>query len=235
MYENKRVYAIVVASGAGSRFGGGVPKQFMPLGGVPVVGHALLAFEKNPYIDNIILVSNEVLPQTLKISKCTQIIKGGKERRDSVFNGLQAIDDEDCIVIIHDGARPFVNDNDIARLLDAVKIHKAATLATPATNTLKVADGDMKAVSTLKREDVYEIQTPQAFDYKILMQAHKAAQKHGLVGYDDCQLVEGIGIAPKLVVGSSLNIKITYKIDLLIAQTILENKGEYHEQTKPRP
>jgi len=214
MYENKKVYAIVVASGVSTRFGGDMPKQFMLLGDMPVVSHALLAFERNPYIDNIILVSDEGLHQALEISKCTQIIKGGKERRDSVFNGLQAIDDEGCIVLIHDGARPFVDDDDITRLLDEVKIHKAATLATPATNTLKVADGDMKAASTLKRENIYEIQTPQAFDYKTLMQAHKAAQKDGLVGYDDCQLVESIGIAPKLIVGSSLNIKITYKIDL---------------------
>jgi len=218
--------AIIVAAGAGSRFGGVMPKQFLQLGGFPVLSHSLLAFEKKDCIAEIILVvSADYLEQAAKLStpKVSNIIAGSNCRQQSVYNALQLLENKgfDGIILVHDGARPFVDSAVLDAVIAAAKEYAAATVATPVTDTIKLATEGI-IDKTLPKEQLFAVQTPQAFRAEILYKAHKSAR--GLDGYDDCQLVEKIGISPKIVPGSPLNMKITHANDLEIAENILKNK-----------
>ena len=237
MYRNLMVSAIVVAGGKGSRFGGdGPPKQFLMLGGAPVLGHGLLAFDKSPYIDRIVLVVPkehlmmcEDLVEQLDLQKPCDVVVGGEARQESVCNGLLQLEEGclDGLVLVHDGARPFVDGEDIEALLTAAYDYSAATLGLPVTDCLKTVDIEMSIQQTLVRDNVFTVQTPQAFKAELLIRAHKEAREAGRksLRYDDCQLVEKMGISPKIVAGNPRNIKITHAIDMIVARAILEGEN----------
>ncbi|MCL2575179.1 MAG: 2-C-methyl-D-erythritol 4-phosphate cytidylyltransferase [Defluviitaleaceae bacterium] len=235
MYRYLTVTAIVVAAGNGSRFGEGLPKQFLMLGNMPVLGHSLMAFDKNTYIDRIVIVVSqehlmmcEDMVEQLRLVKPCDVVVGGANRQESVRNGLLQLDEKcmDGIVLVHDGARPFVEGEDVYALLSAAYDYQAATLGLPVTDTIKVADFEMSIEKTLQRDNLFTVQTPQAFKADVLIKAHKQAKEAGRTKscYDDCQLVEKTGIAPKIVTGSPNNIKITHAVDIHIARSILEGE-----------
>ncbi|MCI8559033.1 MAG: 2-C-methyl-D-erythritol 4-phosphate cytidylyltransferase [Lachnospiraceae bacterium] len=236
----KRCTAIVLAAGQGKRMGGNVQKQYLELMGKPIIYHTLAAFQNSPLIDSIILVTgseqmawcrNELVHK-YNLSKVDTIAAGGAERYTSVWNGLQVIEedmtkaDREGIVFIHDGVRPFVDDEMIARTLEAAEIYGACVAAMPVKETIKLADEDDFVNSTPPRNRVWGIQTPQVFDFHLIYRAYQAAMESGRTDMtDDAMIVESFtDVKVKLVEGSYENIKITTPEDLEIAETFLRRR-----------
>ena len=231
MYKDAFCYIIVVAGGSGSRFGGDVPKQFVDLCGIPVVFHSLLGFDKNSYVDGMILVAPNnkhnfcrLAAQKLGVAKLIDIVSGGASRQESVYNGLLALPKGNSIVLVHDGARPLVTDDGISAVVSKAHKYGAATLAAPVTDTIKMVNPDMFAEQTVSRQNLYLTQTPQGFRQEILTAAHEAARNTNFIGSDDCQLVEKIGVKPKIIPFTTKNIKITHEGDLQLAELLLKTR-----------
>jgi len=234
MFKDVKCHAIVLAAGKGNRFGSDIPKQFMALGKKPVAAHSLQVFEKMECIDSVVLVTlEEYINYCKKIvydygcNKICAIVPGGKSRQESVYNGIKALSgNEHDIIIIHDSARPFIKASDVLNTVEAAYVHKAAVLALPATDTVKLADDKMFTAQTLYREKLYLAQTPQAFRKDILVKAHENEKESSLSAYDDCQLVEKTGIRPKIIIASNKNIKITHSFDLEFAEFLMEKGSD---------
>ena len=234
----KRCTAIVVAAGQGKRMGGSVQKQYLELKGKPIIYHTLAAFQNSSLIDSIILVTGseqmawcrDELVHKYNLSKVDTITTGGTERYVSVWNGLQVIEedmtqaDREGIVFIHDGVRPFVDDEIIARTLKAAETYGACVAAMPVKETIKLADENNFVSSTPQRNRVWGIQTPQVFDFQLLYRAYQTAMESGRTDMtDDAMIVENFtDVKVKLVEGSYENIKITTPEDLEIAEAFLE-------------
>ena len=172
-----------------------------------------------PSIGNINFTNNLTITN-IKI-KNVKIAYGGKERQDSVYNGLKLLDEKCDVVLIHDGARPFVSDKIIDKSIEEAKEHKAIVVGVPVKDTIKVIDNDKNIVDTPNRSVLWAVQTPQTFDYNILIDAYKDAFKNKFYGTDDAMLVERIGYKVKMLEGSYNNIKITTQEDLNIGSQIL--------------
>lgn len=231
--------AIVLAGGSGSRMGTQVKKQYLDLGGHPIIWHSLHAFQESS-VDEIVLVcsaddidevSEKYAPE---FSKITAVVSGGRERYHSVYAGLCAITGCDC-VLIHDGARPFTDDAIIDRCLTALESEEACVAAMPSKDTVKIADEDGYAVSTPDRAFVWNVQTPQCFRFPLVKKAYDAlitAEQNGTLGgvrvTDDAMVVEMYTDARvRMIEGSYDNIKITTPEDLTVANAIL-NKTLTH-------
>ena len=215
--------AVVVAAGRGSRMGAAISKQYLPLDGVPVLARSLLALDAVSAISDIALVcgADDVelcrgLADRYRISKLRAIVPGGSERQQSVYAGLGQLGNE--WVIVHDGVRPFIVEDDVVRCWQAAVEHGAAVLAVPVKETVKVADPEQFVLHTPDRSSLWAIQTPQAFRREQLLQAHREAERAGFAGTDDAMLIERLGLPVKLVQGSYANIKITTPDDLLWAE-----------------
>jgi 2-C-methyl-D-erythritol 4-phosphate cytidylyltransferase len=213
--------AIIVAAGSGSRFGSA--KQFAMLGDLPLYQHSLKTFAEHPLIvriilvipaDSVTLVENQIYP--LFHGRKAEIALGGATRQDSIFNGMQKLEDlgNPEIVIVHDAARPYVSPELITNVIAGAANSGAAIAALPVTDTLKHA-ADGFAASTLSRENIWRAQTPQAARYELLKQALENAHAENYSGTDEAELLERIGIKPLLVLGSEKNVKITYQQDLI--------------------
>ena len=230
MFEKKYVHSIVLASGSGARFGGDVPKQFQMLGDMPVFLHSVRKFDKIKFVDGIVLVVPQddlVHCRNLAIrygmTKVTSVVAGGKSRQESTYHGLLALDaGVDSIVLVHDAVRPFVDEDETVSLIETANAHDAAILALPVTDTIKSADTTGLAVQTVNREHLYAAKTPQAAHLTDLLAAHEKARQDGFEATDDCQLIENIGIYPKIVITKPTNIKITTGVDLDFAAFLLE-------------
>lgn len=228
----KRNVVIIPAAGSGSRMGPGfdtLPKQFLPLGGLPILLHTLKRFESCEMIHGIVIATSadritevRTLAQSGGISKIHAVVEGGKERQDSVFEGLKATGDCE-IVLVHDAVRPFVSPHHIGEVISASARQGAAVLAVPSKDTVKLADKAGNVASTPNRQSVWLVQTPQAFRYDLLMSAFEKARKDNFYGTDDAMLVERMGAAIKLVSGDHRNIKITSPDDLQHAEAILQS------------
>ncbi|QSZ28440.1 2-C-methyl-D-erythritol 4-phosphate cytidylyltransferase [Aceticella autotrophica] len=223
------ISAVIVAGGKGRRMGSSINKIFLDLNGKPLLYYSIKAFEGIPEIDEIIVVSSkeemkhcqiEVIKK-FGLNKVKRIVEGGKERQASVYNGLMAVDKRCEIVLIHDGARPFISRSIITKGIKEAKIHKAVGIAVPVKDTIKVVDEDNFIINTPERKTLWGIQTPQIFDYELITMAHKKAIEDDFIGTDDCVLVERCGSRVKLVEGSYKNIKITTPEDLIIAEALL--------------
>lgn len=228
--------AIVLAGGRGKRMNSTVPKQFLMIKDKPVLYYSLKAFEDS-FIDSVILVASEddmeyckkEIVEKYDFTKVVKIVAGGKERYHSVLNGIKAASDCDYI-FIHDGARPFVTQDMLTRLLKCVKESKACVAGMPVKDTIKIANEDGYIDNTPKRELVWMIQTPQVFDYALIKKAYLNLEKDeysllekGISITDDAMVVEMLlGEKVKLVEGSYQNIKITTPEDLAIAEGFLE-------------
>ncbi|MDW8238637.1 MAG: 2-C-methyl-D-erythritol 4-phosphate cytidylyltransferase [Acidobacteriota bacterium] len=223
--------AIIVAAGAGQRMGGECPKQFLNLCGEPVLIHTLRAFERCQSVDQIVVV----LPQQHQaeaakqlsaagFNKIVSLIPGGPERQDSVWNGLQAIDaTQTQIVVIHDGVRPLVTEQEITAVIAEARATGAAVIGYPVTDTLKEVHSG-RIIKTVDRRRFYLVQTPQAFRVSIILKAYQQALADGFRATDDASLVERSEHVVTVVQGSRQNIKITWPEDLALAEFWLNRR-----------
>lgn len=225
-----RTVAIIVAAGKSTRIENKLPKQFIEIFGKPVVVHTLEKFELCSSVDEILLVVPEdYLSYSIEIvnkfyfKKINKIIPGGGKRQDSVYKGLLAVPHNTKIVVIHDGVRPLIKVSKIVESIKLCREFKAVILAVPVKETVKRVE-DSFVITTLNRERLWSVQTPQTFDYKLILNAYKKAKEDGFVGTDSSSLVERLGVEVKVIEDDYDNIKITTKEDFLFAQEIL--KGE---------
>jgi 2-C-methyl-D-erythritol 4-phosphate cytidylyltransferase len=222
--------ALIAAAGKGLRMRGRVKKPFIPLKGIPLLYYTLKTFEEFEGVENIYLVLDEAdfeycmgeIIQKYGIKKVSQLVSGGERRQDSVWNGLRAMDGHCDVVIVHDGARPFVSSEILQRLMAAMKDAQAVVTAIPALDTIKRVDGTGIVVDTLQRNTLFHIQTPQGFRYDLIHEAYRRAFKEGIEGTDDAYFVERMGMPVKVIEGSSFNIKITTPEDIALAHYILQ-------------
>lgn len=220
-------YQVVIpAAGQGKRMNVGKNKQFIELEQAPIIIHTLKVFEEHSNCSGIILVINEQerdvfqkLFDDYHINKIKSIVAGGSERQFSVYNGLQAVDDEG-IVLVHDGARPFISHNKIEDLVHKAQETGAATLAVPVKDTIKRVENGV-VVETVERSTLWSVQTPQAFIPSLVIDAHHQANKDNYLGTDDASLIERTGKPVSIVLGDYTNIKLTTPEDLLIAKAIM--------------
>lgn len=224
--------AIVLAGGSGSRMKSTVKKQYLIMQGRPVLCHSLEVFQNHPQIDEIVLVCGKgekeqcryEIVEKYGFSKVTQITEGGKERYHSVYEGLKKI--TDCqYVLIHDGARPFVNAEILDRIFQELPKSRACVAGMPVKDTIKMSDSAGFVECTLPREKLWTIQTPQSFEYALIREAYDRLMEEDdptVKITDDAMVAEYILKLPvKLVEGSYDNIKITTPEDLLLAELIL--------------
>lgn len=221
--------AIIAASGNSTRMGMSVSKQLLELNGKPTIEHTLSAFEQSDVIDEIIVVCRECDIENIKaiankFAKVKEVTVGGDTRAQSVKNGVNAASANAQFFAIHDGARPLIKTDDIKQVVERAYVTKAATLGTPVTDTVKVIDCDNIIVETPVRDTLRAVQTPQVFERKLYLRAIQNCVKNNLSVTDDCSMVEALGERVEIVTGSSENIKLTTKTDLLIAQAILAQR-----------
>lgn len=219
--------AIIVAAGKSERMGTGADKAFLSLGNKPVVAWSLLAFERCPEIDRIVLVvrkeqlvAAKAVVQMFGISKIQKIVPGGSKRQESVQAGLAACDIDTRAVVIHDGARPCITSEVIGEVVQLVKRYPAVTVGRRMTDTVKTVEKGTLVARTESREKLWTVQTPQAFQLKVLRAAYQALDKKQEVT-DDCQAVELHGEAVRIYENRAPNFKITTVEDLQIAGALL--------------
>ena len=224
------IVAIVPAAGQGTRMGREGNKLFLPLGGKPILVHTLKALEKCG-VNQIILAvhPNEIEwireeIQNWEIAIPIELVVGGAERQDSVYEALQIVSKECQLVLVHDGARPFIKPEIVTRLLEEAKIHPAIIVAVPAKDTIKIADSTGQVKGTPDRSTLWQIQTPQCFAPSLLKRAYDEAKKSGFRGTDDASLVEQLGETVWLLKGDYQNIKITTPEDLIVAEAFLNGE-----------
>lgn len=223
------VTAIVVAAGKSERMGGGSDKAFLNLGSKPVVAWSLLAFEKNPDVDSIVLVvrkdqvtAAKAVAKMFGISKLGKIVPGGTKRQDSVFAGIKAADPDTRIVVVHDGARPCVGQEVISEVVKYAKRGTAAVPGFKVRDTLKTVDKGITVSETPDRAKFWQVQTPQAFPYSMLRKAYAAVIEAKKEVSDDAQAVELDGGTVKICETDKFNMKITVPEDLQIAAAVLK-------------
>lgn len=232
--------AIVLSAGRGKRMNSTVPKQYLLLDGKPVLYYSLAAFE-NSMVDEIILVTGEEditycqkeIVEKYNIKKVKAVVAGGKERYHSVFCGLQELEKRESAaeyVMIHDGARPFVDEAIIKRCARSVEKYGACVAGMPVKDTIKIADQELFASQTPRRSDVWMVQTPQAFKRSSIYAAYgeiinREAKGEEIAVTDDAMVIETVTAGRvKMVEGSYENIKITTPEDLQIAQVFCKMK-----------
>ena len=229
--EKQKYAAIVLAAGSGKRMNSQVHKQYLIIQDRPVLYYSLKAFEDSA-VDEIVLVvgkgeekfCRKEIVDKYGISKVKAIVEGGKERYHSVFEGLKQTSDADY-VLIHDGARPFVNQDIIRRCMQEVQKYQACVVGMPVKDTIKIADEEGYAKQTPDRKNVWMIQTPQTFSYALIYEAYEEMLKtEDTAITDDAMVLERTkGKKSKLIEGSYRNIKITTPEDLLIANVYLQH------------
>lgn len=224
--------AIIVAAGSGERFKSEVPKQFLEIKGKPVIVHTIERISAAPSIDSVILVLAEdrvaaFKDRILEFPKLAAVVAGGSTRAESVLRGLEFVSFECDIVAVHDGARPLVPVADIERVIDRASSTGAACLVAAVTDTIKSIRGN-EIAATLDRDKLRRALTPQAFKTDILKRAFQAGDLlEGVT--DESYLVEKLGLPVALVEGSPVNIKITHREDLTLAEALMEGGGAVGE------
>jgi 2-C-methyl-D-erythritol 4-phosphate cytidylyltransferase len=228
-------FAVVPAAGMGKRMGASINKQYLRLAGKPIVARTLQVLQDSPCIDGVILVIPEdeipycrrEVVERYQLSKVLAIVPGGAERQHSVLNGLTALRDyadNDDIVLIHDGVRPFINETILQQSITLASSGVGALVAVQAKDTIKVVQ-DATVTATPERATLWQAQTPQSFRYAQILKAHLKAAQEKFLGTDDCSLLERYGETVKIIAGSYRNIKITTPEDLLLAGAFLKDTG----------
>lgn len=217
-----KLYVLIAAAGSGSRLGGEKPKQYQQIAGKPLLRHTVETFVNCGIFDAIRFIIDpqhaDMYHDAVSGLPIDAYVTGGKERKDSIYSGLKFFSKAsyDDIVLIHDAARPFVTGHEIKSLVEAATKHKAATLATPVSDTL-LRDESREYIN---RDGIWSIQTPQAFHYGLIMGAHKQ-QNSTAVWTDDSSMVAAMGHPIHIVEGSRKNFKITTTDDLNMAEQLL--------------
>jgi 2-C-methyl-D-erythritol 4-phosphate cytidylyltransferase len=227
--DMENVVAIIVAGGFGKRMTTSIAKQYLLLNGIPILSHTIMRFEEASSVNDIILVvppgDSEYVQRSIvekfDISKVRHVREGGSQRQDSVRNGLAMVDNGDGIVLIHDGARPFITPDLIDRSVERAKESSALVVGIPASDTVKSVEERNCIKKTLKRESIWLAQTPQVFRVDIIKKAYERAYHEGFYGTDDAEVVERMGISVEIMRGSSSNIKITTPEDLVLGEFLM--------------
>lgn len=214
--------ALILASGTGSRMGAEKPKQFLEFRGKTILEHTIEVFHAHAQINSIVVVMHPDHMDTFaaiaaknNYSKLYSTVAGGEARSDSGLNGLLACPKGTRHVLIHDAARPFVSQEIITRCIAALEHSKAVCVAIPATDTIAIVDENKHIIDVPNRNAVYHNQTPQAFAYDLILDAHKKVKAEGVAVTDDVSVIRHVGTANVgIVEGDELNIKITYPADL---------------------
>lgn len=208
-----------------------VKKQFLQLGGSPLLVHTLMAFDRYAKLDKIVLVlpdadlkeCQQAILGPLSLNHEIQLVAGGRRRQASVLNGLKCLDGRNGTVMIHDGVRPFVRSALLDRCLAGVKATGACIPAIPATDTLKTVDDNGLITGTIDRQRIRLAQTPQTFSIGLIRSAHELARLEGFAATDDASVAEFAGASVMVVHGDPDNIKITTPQDLVVARAIFEH------------
>ena len=217
--------AVIVAAGSASRMEG-IDKVMAPLGEEPVIAHTVRAFQNCDAIREIVVVTRPDLLSAVmgicrNMDKVAAVVAGGKDRPESVANGMNALSKKVKLVAVQDGARPLVTWQLIDRVVRAANSYGAAAPAVPVKDTVKEVAGGL-VVTTPDRSRLQAVQTPQVFDLDLLRGALKKAKDDGAVITDDCSAVERLGMKVKIVAGDERNIKVTTPMDLKIARLFME-------------
>lgn len=231
MYNGEFVSAIICAAGSSSRMNGaaGKSKQFLSFGGMTVIERSVLAFENDAVTDEIIVVCPEALTSDFSallsahdLKKPLRFAKGGSERQFSVKNGVDATDERSQLILVHDGARPFITSQLIAQAASDGDEFGCSTLAVAVKDTIKrVKNGTV--VDTPPRDELFAIQTPQSFRKSLYLAAYRNALEKGVVCTDDCRMIELNGGTVHITQGDYRNIKITTPEDIIAAEAISQN------------
>ncbi len=227
-----KVSAIIVAAGKGKRMERDYNKQYIHLGDKPIVAHTLIHFENHEIIDEIIIVvakgevefCRESIVEKYNLSKVRSIVEGGQERYHSVFKGIKAVSLDSEVILIHDGARPFVTNEITNESVVSAVGYGCSIVGMPVKDTIKTINEEGFVEGTPKRENLWLVQTPQTFKKEIILEAHQKREKENLSVTDDAMLVEALGIKVKMIRGSYENIKITTPEDLEFGQVILKRR-----------
>ena len=215
-------YAVILASGKGSRFGSDIPKQFIKIKNKTILEYTLDVFEKNERTQRIILVVNKDyidFCKTLKYKKLYKITEGGILRQDSSNIGVNLVEEDDANVLIHDGARPFVKDELINNCYDALKHYQAVNVGVEMTDTVIEINDENIITKIPNRNNLLRCQTPQGFKAALIKKAHKIAKEKNLKVTDDTGLIVNLNLADVYVIkGDINNIKITYTKDIEYAE-----------------
>lgn len=226
--------AVILAAGKGSRMKANISKQFLMLKDKPIIAYTILTFEKCEAIDEIIVVTSLEELEFFKtnilgsysFNKVKKLIAGGAQRQQSAYNGIRAANLKSDIILIHDGARPFVKSQTIIECIEQAKLHGAVSAGMPSKDTVKLVDEKSMVLSTPDREKVWLTQTPQVFKKSIITKVHEFALESGIIGTDDAMLAEIAGYKVKMVAASYENIKITTPEDIAIAKALIEKIEE---------
>jgi len=226
-----KVTAVITAAGKGTRMKSDINKQYIEIAGIPVLARTISVFQQCDDIDDIVLVVNEQdidfcrnkIVEQYNFSKVSSLVGGGAERQNSVYRGLCAVGNDSGIVLIHDGARPFVSSKNIVDCISAAKIYHACGIGVRLKDTVKICDDKDFVASTPERSSLWSIQTPQGFVFNTIMDAHEKAIRDNYTGTDDMVLAERLGIPVKIIEGNYQNIKITTAEDLVVGESIAAN------------
>ncbi len=226
----KRYTAVVLAAGLGKRMNESVPKQYLLLNQKPILYYSLKAFEESAVDDMILVAANgeeefckSEIVERFGFKKVRAVVAGGKERYHSVYEGLKAVKNTDY-VLIHDGARPFINTDMIQRSIEAVRLHDACVVGMPVKDTIKILDADHFVADTPERDLVWQIQTPQTFAYSLIFAAYREIMKRDDIQItDDAMVLEHMtGKKIRVIEGDYRNIKITTPEDMAVARAYAE-------------
>src|SRR5580700_8051297 len=231
-----QVFAIFPAAGLGTRMAGPQPKQFLALGGIPMLMHSLRAFAQVERVNSIyIAVRKPEMERTLAqvaeygFDERVRVVEGGDNRQESVAHALKALPAaDDDIVLVHDAVRPLIDPATIERTIEAVEIYGAAIVGLPAVDTIKQVERTARGAivtATIPREYIVQAQTPQGFRWSVLRRAFADAEADGFLGTDEASIVERSGIQVAVVMGSPANLKITHPGDLQLAEFYLQHRS----------
>jgi 2-C-methyl-D-erythritol 4-phosphate cytidylyltransferase len=227
-----KVAAIIAAAGLGKRMKIDTPKTYLKLGGKPILIYTLEIFEKVPEVNEVLVVVHpedlefcqEEVIDAYPLKKVLRLVPGGKERQDSVYNALKVLKKEAMeqdVILVHDGVRPLVEPAQVRKVVAAARRHGGAILGIPCQDTLKRVNSKGVVVDTVDRAELWQVQTPQAFQAAILWRAYQEAMVRGFYATDEAALVEALGETVVVVPGTCLNLKITTPDDLKMAEAIL--------------
>ena len=224
-----KTFAIIPSGGTGNRIGTDLPKQYLQFNGKELIAYTIDIFQKCDLIDEIIISARKdyfdllhTIKNNYSFFKISKIVEGGEERQHSVFNALKSINaKDDDLIIVHDAVRPLLPHDILMKAIKTAKISGSAVVAIKAKDTL--IKGMDSVVSYIDRQDVYYAQTPQVFHYKILLDAMNQAEKENFIGTDESMLAHRAGYKVRIVIGSSLNLKITSQDDIKLFEILSEN------------
>lgn len=225
------VTAVIPAAGVGVRMGKQTPKPYLLVAGKPILAHTLEVFESIKEIREVVLAVHpndldycqERVIAEYGFKKVLRLVPGGKERQDTVYHALKSLQREEGleVILVHDGVRPFITPEQVRRVIQGARRFGAAILGIPAHDTLKRVDSQGQVIQTLERRDIWQIQTPQAFQAALLWRAYVEAYSRDFYGTDEASLVEALHLPVVVVPGSPMNLKITTPEDLQLAEALL--------------